>query len=321
MASDSAGIKMDMQRKNRKDRKFLASIVFVMMSLSFSPMVALHAQQAARGRGGPPAGPVKRRPDGKPDISGYYNSPNAGGAAFNVEAGPAAVGQPATQGAITDPPDKLIPYTTAAKAKREELLAHHLYDDPEAHCLPSGIPRQTYAPFGWQILQPDGYVVMIYEAFHAYRILPLDGRPHLPANVRLWEGDGRARWDGDTLVVDTTNQTGKQWFDMAGNFSTPTLHVFEHAELGSHHGRSRCLYAAMDDFSADHEEQHAQLSNPGICLPRRRTGSHPLHAGRGEPDRRESQEEVASAPSGGPPKLSMVIPRRVLTYCVGNLPT
>ena len=227
MASDSAGIKMDMQRKNRKDRKFLASIVFVMMSLSFSPMVALHAQQAARGRGGPPAGPVKRRPDGKPDISGYYNSPNAGGAAFNVEAGPAAVGQPATQGAITDPPDKLIPYTTAAKAKREELLAHHLYDDPEAHCLPSGIPRQTYAPFGWQILQPDGYVVMIYEAFHAYRILPLDGRPHLPANVRLWEGDGRARWDGDTLVVDTTNQTGKQWFDMAGNFSTPTLHVVE----------------------------------------------------------------------------------------------
>jgi hypothetical protein len=198
-----------------------------MLLLSFSPMLALHAQQAARGRGGPPAGPVKRRPDGKPDISGYYNSPNAGGAAFNVEPGPPAVGQPATQGAITDPADKLIPYTAAAKAKREELVAHHLYDDPEAHCLPSGIPRQTYAPFGWQILQTDGYIVMIYEAFHAYRILPLDGRPHLPANVRLWEGDGRARWDGDTLVIDTTNQTGKQWFDMAGNFSTPSLHVVE----------------------------------------------------------------------------------------------
>ena len=218
---------MTMQRESRKDKKFLASIVFAMMLLSLSPMVALRAQQPARGRGGPPAGPVKRRPDGKPDISGYYNSPNAGGAAFNVEPGPAAVGQPATQGAITDPPDKLIPYTAAAKAKREDLIAHHLYDDPEAHCLPSGIPRQTYAPFGWQILQPDGYVVMIYEAFHAYRILPLDGRPHLPANVKLWEGDGRARWDGDTLVIDTTNQTGKQWFDMAGNFSTPTLHVVE----------------------------------------------------------------------------------------------
>jgi hypothetical protein len=227
MASNSSGIKMDKQRKSRKDKKFLASILFAMMLLSFAPMVALHAQQPARGRGGPPAGPVKRRPDGKPDISGYYNSPNAGGAAFNVEPGPPAVGQPATQGAITDPADKLIPYTAAAKAKREELVAHHLYDDPEAHCLPSGIPRQTYAPFGWQILQPDGYVVMIYEAFHAYRILPLDGRPHLPANLKLWEGDGRAHWDGDTLVVDTTNQTGKQWFDMAGNFSTPTLHVVE----------------------------------------------------------------------------------------------
>jgi hypothetical protein len=195
--------------------------------LSIAPLAALRAQQGGRGRGGPPAGPVKRRPDGKPDISGYYNSPNAGGAAFNVEAGPAAVGQPATQGAITDPPDKLIPYTAAAKAKRDDLLAHHMYDDPEAHCLPSGIPRQVYAPFGWQILQPDGYIVMTYEAFHAFRILPLDGRPHLPKDVKLWEGDGRARWDGDTLVVDTTNQNGKTWLDMAGNFTTDTLHVVE----------------------------------------------------------------------------------------------
>ena len=208
-------------------KRFLTSILFSILLLSIVPLVALHAQQRAPGRGAPPAGPVKRRPDGKPDISGYYNSPNAGGAAWNIEPGPAAVGQPATQGAITDPPDKLIPYTAAAKAKRDELLAHHLYDDPEAHCLPSGIPRQTYAPFGWQILQPDGYIVFTYEAFHAFRILPLDGRPHLPKSVKLWEGDGRARWDGDTLVIDTTNQTGKTWFDMAGNFMTPTLHVVE----------------------------------------------------------------------------------------------
>lgn len=229
MASNSAGIKMDIQRKSRKDKKFLTSILFVMMLLSLAPMAALQAQQGARGRGGPPAGPVKRRPDGKPDISGYYNSPNAGGAAFNVEPGPAAVGQPATQGAITDPADKLIPYTAAAKARREELLAHHLYDDPEAHCLPSGIPRQTYAPFGWQILQPDGYIVMIYEAFHAYRILPLDGRPHLPANVKLWEGDGRAHWDGDTLVVDTTNYTDRTPF--RGPPATTRQDVFTSRDL------------------------------------------------------------------------------------------
>jgi hypothetical protein len=208
-------------------RRLLASILFIIVLFSISPLAALRAQQGGRGRGGPPAGPVKRRPDGKPDISGYYNSPNAGGAAFNVEAGPAAVGQPATQGAITDAPDKLIPYTAAAKARRDDLLAHHMYDDPEAHCLPSGIPRQVYAPFGWQILQPDGYIVMTYEAFHAFRILPLDGRPHLPKDVKLWEGDGRAHWDGDTLVVDTTNQNGKTWLDMAGNFTTETLHVVE----------------------------------------------------------------------------------------------
>jgi hypothetical protein len=214
MASNSADNKM-------KDKTVLTSIVLLMLLLSIVPVAVLRAQQGARGRApAVPAGPVKRRPDGKPDISGYYSSPNAGGAAFNVEPGPPAVGQPATQGAITDPPNKLIPYTAAGKAKRDDALAHHMYDDPEAHCLPSGIPRQVYAPFGWQILQPDGYIVITYEAFHAFRILPLDGRPHLPKEVKLWEGDGRAHWEGDTLVIDTTNQNGKAWLDMAGNFTT-----------------------------------------------------------------------------------------------------
>ena len=260
MASKGAGIKMEMQKNNRMNKQVPASILFVLafflVSLSLVPL-AIHAQQPARGaagaapqggrggvatpgpgtpvigqgqnpagRGGP-AGPIKFRPDGKPDISGIYNSPDAGGAAWNIEPGPPQVAQPATTGAISDTPDKLVPYTAAAKAKRDDLMAHHLYDDPEAHCLQSGIPRQTYAPFGWQILQPDGYVVMIYEAFHAYRILPLDGRPHLSKDVKLWEGDGRAHWEGNTLVVETTNQTGKTWLDMSGNFTTANLTVVE----------------------------------------------------------------------------------------------
>jgi hypothetical protein len=206
----------------------LASLFMVFLALGLLHGRARQQQQAGRGgRGAAAAGPVRRHSDGKPDITGNYNSANAGGAAWDIEPSPAAFQKPATQGAIIDPPDKMIPYRPDAKLKRDDLEAHHMFDDPEAHCLPSGVPRQMYVPFGLQILQPPGYVVILYEAFHAYRIIPLDGRPHLPKDVKLWEGDSRGHWEGDTLVIDTTNLSGKTWFDMSGNFQTDGLHVVE----------------------------------------------------------------------------------------------
>jgi len=61
----------------------------------------------------------------------------------------------------------------------------------------------------YQIVQAPGYVMILFEIAHDVRIIPLDGRPHLPPNVRQWIGDSRGRWDGDTLVVETTNLNGK----------------------------------------------------------------------------------------------------------------
>jgi hypothetical protein len=84
-----------------------------------------------------------------------------------------------------------------------------------------------YTPFGFQILQPAGNVVLLYEAFHSYRIIPLDNRPHIPDPIRLFEGDSRGHWEGDTLVVDVTNQNPGTWFDMAANFHSDALHVVE----------------------------------------------------------------------------------------------
>jgi len=84
-----------------------------------------------------------------------------------------------------------------------------------------------YTPFGFQILQPAGSVVFLYEAFHSFRIIPLDGRPHASEPIRMFEGDSRGHWEGDTLVVDVTNQNAKTWFDMAGNFHSEALHVVE----------------------------------------------------------------------------------------------
>jgi hypothetical protein len=78
---------------------------------------------------------------------------------------------------------------------------------------------------GIEILQSPGYVVIFYESMHNARIIPLDGSPHLPSNVRLWDGDPRGHWDGNTLVVDWTNFDPRQEFQGA---MQRNMHVVEH---------------------------------------------------------------------------------------------
>ena len=185
------------------------------------------------GRGGraplPPAGPVRRMPDGKPDMQGYWNAANNGGAVFEVQKHPVArPGFAPGNGAIVDPPDGMIPYQPWAAAKAKDNIEHHLADEPELHCFESGLPNQMYRQFGFQILQPSGYVVMSWEFMHAYRIIPTDNRRHvLPASIKLFEGDSVGHWEGDTLVVDTTNFNERTWIDGAGNIHTDQFHVIE----------------------------------------------------------------------------------------------
>jgi hypothetical protein len=175
------------------------------------------------------AAQIPRLADGKPDLQGIWAV--NGAAAFDIEEHPEQFGIPAGKGVVVDPPDGHLPYQEWALAKKKDRLEHHLFEDPQAHCTLSGVPRQMYTPFGFQIFQPRGYVVIFFEAFHAYRIIPLDGRPHVPASVKLFEGDSRGRWEGDTLVVDVTNQNDKTWFDMAANFHSDAIHVVERYTL------------------------------------------------------------------------------------------
>lgn len=185
------------------------------------------AQGPGRGRGQTPAKPFTRLADGKPDMQGYWETANFF-TAFDLEAHEKEeFGIPAGKGVIVDPPDGKIPYQPWAAEKKKDLMEHHLFEDPQAHCYLSGVPRQMYTPFGFQILQPQGNVVLLYEAFHSYRIIPLDNRPHIPDGIRLFEGDSRGHWEGDTLVVDVTNQNPGTWFDMAANFHSDALHVIE----------------------------------------------------------------------------------------------
>jgi hypothetical protein len=119
---------------------------------------------------------------------------------------------------VVDPPDGRVPLKPEAEAKRDYNLAHN-DDAPEFmsvwdRCITRGVPGGMF-PAGYnnayQIFQSPGYVVILYEMIHAARVIPLDGRPHLPDSVHQWDGDARGHWEGDTLVVDTTNYNNKGW--------------------------------------------------------------------------------------------------------------
>lgn len=199
----------------------------LLVTLSPAPIAA--QQRGAGARGGAPAGPptpIRRLPDGKPDLSGFYTS-DAGGANYGLERKGSNFLTPASRGVVVDPPDGVLPYQPWARAERiDRELPHRGYDDPTAHCFVAGIPRSHYTPSPFQILQPPGYVIVLFERM-SWRQIPLDGRQHLPDNIRLWMGDSIGRWEGDTLVVDTKNLNGKTWLNEVGDVLSHDAHIVE----------------------------------------------------------------------------------------------
>jgi hypothetical protein len=116
---------------------------------------------------------------------------------------------------VVDPPDGRVPAFTADGQKRAAERAARGYDSWESRslwerCITRGLPMVP-GPYNnnYQIMQTPGYVVILHEMIHDARIIPIDGRPHVGANIRQWFGDSRGRWQGDTLVVETTNFTDK----------------------------------------------------------------------------------------------------------------
>ena len=169
---------------------------------------------------------LRRTADGKPDLSGYYQS-TGGGANYGLERHGRDAFTPGTRGVVIDPADGLLPYQPWARAERiNRELPYRGYDDPTAHCFVAGIPRSMYVPSPFQILQPPGYVVLLFERM-SWRLIPLDGRGHLPDRIRLWQGDSVGQWEGDTLVVETTNLNGKAWMNEVGDVVSHAERVLE----------------------------------------------------------------------------------------------
>ena len=125
---------------------------------------------------------------------------------------------------IVDPVDGRIPAVTEAGRRRQEAAADAFAQPTSAadvgnaiRCISWGVPRLG-GRYGagdlsyYEIVQAPGYVVLTAEAGHESRVIPLDGRPHLPPAIRQWNGDSRGRWEGDTLVVETTNFSPQSFF-------------------------------------------------------------------------------------------------------------
>lgn len=174
----------------------------------------------------PQAGPAQeyrapRNAHGQPDLEGIWQAVNT--AVWDIQDHSASNGVPAGYGVVVG---SELPYRPAALLQRQQNYENRLRDDPEANCRMVGVPRITYMPHPFQILQTPDQIVMIYEWVHSIRNVHMTGE-HPEGPIQWWMGDSRGHWEGDTLVVDSVHFTDQTWFDRSGNFHSESLHVVE----------------------------------------------------------------------------------------------
>jgi hypothetical protein len=201
-------------------------------------------QRAAAGAQFPATYRAPRAGDGHPDLNGIWQAlvtANWDLLDHEAQAGPypeltgAYGAQPAGQSIVEGGE---IPYRPEAMAKKKANLENrlkvdvsadktwHSLGDPEMKCYMPGVPRATYMPFPFQIVQGTApYILMAYEFASATRIIRMNWEQ--PAPTDSWMGWSRGRWEGDTLVVEVTGQREETWFDRAGNFHSDALKVVE----------------------------------------------------------------------------------------------
>ena len=169
---------------------------------------------------------LPRTADGRPNLQGIWQVRNR--ASYDLQDHAAKVGMPAGRSVVDG---EEIPYQPWAAARRLENFANRKNADPLEKCYLPGVPRIMYMEFPFHIFQTRDHVAMTFEWSQVFRLIYTNGRPPLHAGIESWMGDSRGRWEGDTLVVDVTNQNDRTWFDMAGNFHSEAMRVTERYTL------------------------------------------------------------------------------------------
>jgi hypothetical protein len=183
----------------------------------------------------------KRLPDGQPDVQGHWsntiaNHNNWTDPQGGVPGDPGRNGPPKTPresrapSRVSDPVDGQVPFQPWARAVQQDFLAFfhnpvkEEYIEPLARCAPAGVPK-SFTWHGYEIRQYPGYVVFLFNS--GTRIIHLDGKPHLPDNIKLWNADSRGRWEGNTLIVDVTNNNAKARLARTGEFFSENVRIEE----------------------------------------------------------------------------------------------
>jgi len=169
--------------------------------------------------------PAPRLANGTPDLSGIWSPPLGYLRDLALD--------------LKEP----VPFQPWAKALYDERAAGvHWKIEPDANCLPQGVPKVLFAPAPWRMVQTPQIVFFVHEAFNLWWQAFMDGRefvPH-PDVAPTWHGYSTAKWEGDTLVVESGGFNGKVWLDQLGKPSTEQMHVttrfhrtdFGHMDIG-----------------------------------------------------------------------------------------
>ena len=182
---------------------------------------------------GPAAYKAPLTSDGKPNFNGIWQAVNT--ANWDLEDHVALAGLPQLGVLGVTPPGQgvveggAIPYQPSAAAKKQENFQNRMSADPEAKCYPPGLPRATYLPYPFQIVQGPQTIFFAYGVADGARFVHLS-TPE-PPPIDTWMGRSHGRFEGQTLIIDVAGQNGQTWLDRAGNFASENVHVVERYTL------------------------------------------------------------------------------------------
>lgn len=165
-----------------------------------------------------------RAGDGHADLQGIWQARNA--AAGSLEAHSASWGIRAGASVVVDPADGKIPYKPEMLAQRDANYKTRATADPVNKCFLPGVPRVMYLPYPIQIFQTPAQISITSEFAHAVRHVYVTNKGHY-GEAEFWMGDSRAKWDGDTLVIDSIGFNGKTRLDTIGHGHSDQLHVIQ----------------------------------------------------------------------------------------------
>jgi len=193
--------------------------------------VALLGGGAVRLAGQNPAGArAARTADGKPNLNGLWQAVNeanwdlvAHGPRLSPVIAFGAVGAAAPGVGVVE--GNTIPYLPAALAKKQQNAEHWLTQDPEVKCYLPGVPRATYQPYPFQIVQTPANILVAYEFANAMRNIEMNGKAE--SALDSWMGHSVGHWEGETLVVQVNGFNDQSWFDRAGDYHSDALTVTE----------------------------------------------------------------------------------------------